>query len=144
MKNLFNKTIGGYALISTFVLSLIGMIIYLISGTTGYLAGLAFNVLPIILTIFSLIICLLLFLFSDKLNKIIEEILLFSLVSLLALSCVLFLYSRIDIAADVWFIPVNYPQAEKHTLVVSIVGVVFYMLSTISTIVAGFSKSLTK
>ena len=132
MKNLFNKTIGGYSLIATFVLSLIGMIIYLISGTTGYL------------TIFSLIICLLLFLFSDKLNKIIEEILLFSLVSLLAISCVLFLYSRIDIAADVWFIPVNYPQAEKQTLVVSIVGVVFYLLSTISTIVAGFSRSLTK
>ena len=63
---------------------------------------------------------------------------------MLALSCVLFLYSRIDIAADVWFIPVNYPQAEKHTLVVSIVGVVFYLLSTISTIVAGFYKSLTK
>ena len=44
-----------------------------------------------------------------------------------------------SLAADVYFIPVNYPQAEETALHLSIVGIVLYLASIIIMIVEALS-----
>lgn len=144
MKLLLNKTVGGYAVLAACVTGLIGLIFYIVTSTTGYLAGLPFSALPIVLTLLAIAIGGVLFLIPEKLNRILEEVLLVALILLLIASCLLFFNARVDLAADVYFIPVNYPAAEETALNVSIVGVVFYFLAIISTIVAGFCDKLIK
>ena len=43
---------------------------------------------------------------------------------------------RKTLAADVYFIPVNYPQAEADALYLGIVGVAFYIVSIITLVVS--------
>ena len=50
-----------------------------------------------------------------------------------------FVLNRVDPAADIWFIPVNYPDAEKTSLYISCVGIAFYCISFIFTTVKAFS-----
>lgn len=144
MKVLTNKTIGGYALLISALCSLIGLIFYIVTSTTGYLAGSRFDVLPIVFSIIALAIGIVLFIIPEKLNRITQEILLFALLLLLIASALLFLQSRVELAADVWFIPVNYPASEETALNISIVGVVFYILAVVATIVTGFFDRIIK
>lgn len=67
---------------------------------------------------------------------------LFVAVVLNAVSVCLFVVSRIQIIADVWFIPVNYPETEGTALSISLAGIVFYLISIAATCVAGFAKKL--
>lgn len=125
------QTAGSYCLLSSIGLALIGFIIFVINSTTGYLAGSAINLGTLILSIIAIVFCTLLYIFKDSTEKYDTLI---SIVIGIFLSCAvcLFIYSRINLAADVWFIPVNYPEAEETSLMVSIVGVAFYILSIIT------------
>lgn len=46
---------------------------------------------------------------------------------------------RVSLAADVYFIPVNYPASEATALHISIVGAVCYLVGIVTLIVEGFS-----
>ena len=51
-----------------------------------------------------------------------------------------FVLGRVSLAADVYFIPVNYPASEAEALHISIAGVVLYIVSDILLIVTAFMK----
>ena len=51
----------------------------------------------------------------------------------------MFVLNRLEPAADVWFIPVNYPAAEKTSLVLSCVGLAMYCIAYIATTVKAFT-----
>ena len=125
------QTVGSICLLTSIILALIGFIIFVINSTTGYLAGSQINLGTLILSIVALVFGTLLFLFKDSTEKY-DTLISIVIGLLLSISVCLFIYSRINLAADVWFIPVNYPDAEETALWVSIVGVVFYILSIIS------------
>lgn len=59
---------------------------------------------------------------------------------MLLVSFYFFVMGRVKLAADVYFIPVNYPVAEAQALYISLVGVVFYLISLVMLITAGFRE----
>lgn len=50
-----------------------------------------------------------------------------------------FVLNRVDPAADIWFIPVNYPAAEKTSLFISCAGIACYCAAFIAALIKAFS-----
>ena len=50
-----------------------------------------------------------------------------------------FAMARVDLAADVWFIPVNLPEGESTALYSSLAGVALYLISFVTVTVKAFS-----
>lgn len=135
-------TKAGYMTCVAIITALAGMILYIITSTTGYLAGTAMNPLPIIFTLVAMLLACVLVGAANKLNPLLVDLLVFVSASFIIASFALFLLERISLAADVYFIPVNYPLAEEVALNISIVGFVCYVISIISMIVVGFSDKV--
>jgi len=133
----------GWVLCGSIVFSLVGLIIYIVTSTVGYLDGQSFSVLPIIFTILFIAGGSILFIIPEKLGKFkgLVEILMGALISV---SICWFILNRVDLAADVYFIPVNYPEAEETALSTSIVGMVFYLISIVGLVVVSFTSKTTK
>jgi hypothetical protein len=144
MKFFKNQTVGGYLVDAATLLSFLGVIFYIITGTSGFLAGNAVDPWPIILSLLGVAIGVVLFLFAPKLPSWAIDVLLGALLIALSASFCLFIYDRLTLFADVWFIPVNYPAAEKTWLGVSLIGIIFQIMSVIALIVAGFMDKLVK
>ena len=60
-------------------------------------------------------------------------------VALLCVSFGIFLLARVPLAADVYFIPVNYPAAEETALMISFVGLALYLIAIIALVVEAFA-----
>lgn len=117
------------------ILALVGFIIYLVNSTTGYLSGSQLNNWIVVLSIIAIILGLLLFVFRNSMEGY-ESIVMIVIGVLLAVSVCLFIDERKSLAADVYFIPVNFPQSEADALNVAIVGVAFYIVSIITLVIS--------
>lgn len=120
------------------VLSLVGLIIYIVSATTGFLAGQDVNALPIVFSILAILIDAVIMVKGDSLGGLIKGVLMIAVAALLAVIFAQFILARLTVFADVWFIPVNYPAAEGTALTASMTGIIFYILSFVAVAVAGF------
>ncbi|HIU70372.1 MAG TPA: hypothetical protein IAC60_02140 [Candidatus Enterosoma merdigallinarum] len=127
-----------YVVLGSAVVLLIAFIIAVVSGTTGYMAGKAVNGLIVAFSLIALIILAALPFVSSKIGKIPTDILLVAAGALIAVTTCVLIWDRVTLAADVWFIPVNYPEAEEAALNVSIVGAVFYLISFVGVCVSSF------
>lgn len=125
-----------FSLVSSFLV-LIGLIIYLVNSTTGYMAGQKIDPWIIVTSIFALILSALPIFVGDKI-KWLNPVIAIVDGLLISLAICLFVLSRTQIAADIWFIPVNSPKAEADALYTSLVGVIFYILALISVAVYFF------
>lgn len=141
--NLIKKqNVFGWITIAAAVFALIGMIIYIVTSTTGFMAGEEINGLLIVFTLVAVLALLVAALMSDRLDDRVVGGILFVSVVLLAVGFCLFINARVQLFADVYFIPVNYPEGEGTALNISIVGYVFYVLALVGTIVAGFAEKI--
>ena len=120
--------------------ALVGMIIYIVTSVTGYLATSAMNPLPVICTVAATIIAAVAAVQEEKIPSVPYDILLVGISVLLLISFYCFILGRVSLAADVYFIPVNYPASEATALHISIVGAVFYLIADIILIVTTFTK----
>ena len=120
--------------------ALVGMIIYIITSVTGYLAASAVNPWPIIGTVLCMVLLWAAAFMSEELTPVSLDLMTAAGFVMLLVSFYFFVMSRVSLAADVYFIPVNYPQAEATALHISIVGVVFYLLALLALITEGFRK----
>lgn len=120
--------------------ALVGMIIYIVTSVTGYLATSAMNPLPVICTVAAIIIAAVAAVQEEKIPSVPYDILLVGISVLLLISFYCFILGRVSLAADVYFIPVNYPASEATALHISIVGAVFYLIADIIIIVTTFTK----
>lgn len=117
----------------------IGLAVYGYTSLTGYLAASATSTLPVALTLAALV-CLALRQFAgDKMPAILSDVLLVAADVCLIGSFAVFVLARVSLAADVYFIPVNYPASEATALHISIVGAVCYLVGIVTLIVEGFS-----
>ncbi|WP_455616474.1 sodium:proton antiporter [Eisenbergiella sp.] len=137
MKNMLNKKTGSL-LIAT-IAALAGMIVYIITSVTGYLAASAFNPWPIVCTAASIILLAVIIFLNRRLQAGITDVLVILASILLLVSFYFFVLSRVQLAADVYFIPVNYPASEASALHISIVGVALYLIADIAVITAAFA-----
>ncbi len=138
------QSVFGWITFAAAVLSLVGLIIFIVSGTTGFMAGQPISALTIVFTIIAILGLGTLFAISEKIDKRIVGGILFVLVVLLAVAMCMFIMDRLQLFADVYFIPVNHPKIEDAALSATIAGIVFYILAIIGTIVVGFSGKLNK
>ena len=120
--------------------ALVGMIIFFVISVTGYLATSAMNPLPVICTVAAIIIAAVAAVQEKKIPSVPYDILLVGISVLLLISFYCFILGRVSLAADVYFIPVNYPASEATALHISIVGAVFYLIADIILIVTTFTK----
>ena len=117
----------------------IGLAVYGYTSLTGYLAASATSTLPVALTLAALV-CLALRQFAgDKMPAVLSDVLLVAAEVCLIGSFAVFVLARVSLAADVYFIPVNYPASEATALHISIVGAVCYLVGIVALIVEGFS-----
>ncbi len=128
-------TASGIIYLVSIVLALAGFIVYLVNSTNGYLAGTKLNGWIISLSVIAIVLGFLLFIFRNSMEGY-ESIVMIVIGVLLAVSVCLFIDERKSLAADVYFIPVNYPAAEADALNVGIVGVAFYIVSIITLVVS--------
>ncbi len=138
------QNVFGWAAIVSAVLSLVALIIYIASSATGYLAGQSINPLPIVLTILGIALLAAAVAGAGKADKRLIGIVLFAACVLLTVSLCVCINERVQLFADVYFIPVNYPAGEGSTLNFSIVGIVFYVVAILGTVVSGFGEQLNK
>lgn len=118
--------------------AIVGVIFYNITAYTGFLAGSATNMMPTLLTV--VVLCIVGIYFKSNKASTVSDIMVVAMVVLYAVILAVFVLERVSLMADVYFIPVNYPPAEKVALNLSFVGLIFYMISTISSIVVAFKR----
>ena len=120
--------------------ALIGLVIYLVNSTTGYMAGQGLNALVIVLSVAAMVALAVRVFAGDRLPEVLDDVLLIGSEALLLVSFAQFVLERVRLAADIYFIPVNYPASEATALHISIVGAVFYLIADIIMIVTTFTK----
>lgn len=126
------------------VCSLVGLAIYLASSMTGYLAGKGLSAIVIVCTLLAWV-CLAPVEPArlDGEQSTVASIRSLAAEVLLLIAFAVFAMSRVRLAADVYFIPVNYPPSEQTALNWSIVGVVGYAVAIVAVIVRFCGKPRT-
>lgn len=122
------------------IAALAGMVIYIVTSVTGYLAASAANPWPIVCTIAAIVLFVAGILTTDKLSVVAHDVMTAGGFVLLLVSFYFFIMARVSLAADVYFIPVNYPASEATALHISVVGVVCYLVAAIILIARAFAK----
>ena len=117
-----------------------GMVIYLVTSMTGYLASSAVNPWPVVCTVAAVVMLVVSAGMGSKMTAVRGDILVMAASVLLLVSFYYFVLARVQLAADVYFIPVNYPASEATALHISVAGAVLYLLADIAVIVKAFSK----
>ena len=98
------------------------------------------NPMPVICTIAAIVVTGVVAEGEEKLNVVVYDVLIVLINILLLVSFYWFILGRVSLAADVYFIPVNYPASEADALHISIVGAAFYLVADIVMIVTAFTK----
>lgn len=119
------------------VATLIGLAIYLITSMTGYLATAPVDMRPLAASIAALV--LMAALAKVKLPPVARDLCTIAAGALVIVSFSLFALGRVGLAADVYFIPVNYPPAEATALHLSIAGLVFDLIAILLMIAEAFT-----
>ena len=117
-----------------------GMVIYLVTSMTGYLASSAVNPWPVVCTVAAVVMLVVSAGMGSKMTAVMGDILVMAASVLLLVSFYYFVLARVQLAADVYFIPVNYPASEATALHISVAGAVLYLLADLAVIVKAFSK----
>lgn len=118
------------------VCSLVGLAIYLASSMTGYLAGKGLSAVVIVCTLLAWV-CLapVELVRLDGEQSAVASIRSLAGEVLLLIAFAVFAMSRVRLAADVYFIPVNYPPSEQTALNWSILAVAGYAVAIVAVIV---------
>lgn len=139
MKTMKQQGRAPVLMLTSAALSAVGLIVYLVNTTTGYMAGRGLNVTVVVATAIA-VIALAADAFSmDKFsNMAIDGIMVIASV-LQIVGFLLFVLDRVSIIADVYFLPVNYPASEGAALNMAMVGFVLYIIAIVLTVAAAFT-----
>ena len=124
-----NQSAAAWVSIFAGVMAIVGLIIYIVNSTTGYLGSTQMNALPVVFTILAVLLI---------------AAMVAAVIVLLAVSVSVFVSTRTDVAGDQWFIPGMDTPEKGACLNGSIVGVVFYGISMLAVIVSAFMGNFTK
>jgi hypothetical protein len=119
--------------------TLIGLVIYLVNSTTGYMAGQGLNALVIGLSVVAMVALAVRVFAGDRLPEVLNDVLLVGSEVLLLVSFAQFVLERVRLAADIYFIPVNYPASEQTSLNVALIGVACYLVAIVLLVAKAFT-----
>lgn len=135
--------IFGWILCVSAVIALVGVIVYVVNTTTGYIAGTPVNALVVLLPVLVIACAVVLFLKPDLVNDTLTGIVTFVLAVLMAVATILFIVERVEVVGDM-LNPVNHPDSQVTAVTWSIVGIVLYFVSFLGTAVTTLSNRLAK
>lgn len=133
-----SKKKGSLLIVIAALAALIGLVIYVVSSYTGYLATSTADMRPIVFSVLALVLLVVLYKMGGKLPNLCYTVILWAAAVLVIASFGYFAMFRVSLAADVYFIPVNYPAAEEIALKISIGGIAGYVVSILMLILEGF------
>ena len=139
-----NQSAAAWVSIFAGVMAIVGLIIYIVNSTTGYLGRTQMNALPVVCTIVAVLLIAAMVAAGNKASHWVSYIILLAVIVLLAVSVSVFVSTRTDVAGDQWFIPGMDTPEKGACLNGSIVGVVFYGISMLAVIVSAFMGNFTK
>lgn len=132
------------------VCAFVALVVVLISGATGYLAGNALNYVAICSSVVALVaIAADAWLrartrskkHKEKLSsRVLSDVLLLVAVAALSTGLAGLIIERVPLAADIYFIPVNHPAAEGVAMNMTFVAVAFYAVAIIFLIAEAFAQ----
>ena len=138
-----NKTKDAAGLLwAAAITGLWGLAVYLYTSCTGYLASSSVSLAPALCAGAGAAALAAAALGRAKLPAVAVDLLTMAGTVLLIAGFAFFALLRVSLAADVYFIPVNYPAAEETALHISIVGLVLELVGIVCGIAAAFSKDL--
>lgn len=129
---------GSILIILAALTTLVGLVIYVVSSYTGYLATSKVDMRPIFFSVIALALLGVLYVMGGRLPGIGYAAVLWAAAAMVIASFACFAMFRVSLAADVYFIPVNYPEAEEIALKISIGGIAGYAASILMLILEGF------
>ena len=129
---------GSILIVLAALAALIGLVIYVVSSYTGYLATATVDMRPIFFSVIALALLVVLYAMGGRLPGLFYTAILWAAAVLVIASFGYFAMFRVSLAADVYFIPVNYPEAEEIALKISIGGIAGYAASILMLILEGF------
>ena len=103
--------------------------VYLVNSTTGYMAGQGLSALVIALSVVAIVALAARAFAGNRLPAVLNDVLLIGAEVLLLVSFAQFVLERVRLAADIYFIPVNYPASEQTSLNVALIGVACYLVA---------------
>lgn len=117
----------------------IGLVVYIVNSTTGYMAGQGMSVPLIALSVVAVIALVFRTVARNRLPAVLADVLLIISEVMLLASFAQFILARVRLAADIYFIPVNYPASEQASLNVALIGVGCYFVAVIALVVESFT-----
>ena len=133
-----SKKKGSVLIIIAALAALVGLVVYLVSSYTGYLATSAVDMKPIIFSVIALVLLAAIYMMGGKLSGLYADVMLWAAAVLVIASFAYFALARVSLAADIYFIPVNYPAAEETAFNISLAGIIGYAVSILFLILEGF------
>ena len=125
------------------VLALVGVVVYIVNSSVGYLAGTGMNTLTVLLPLIVIACSLVLIFVPNIINDTITGIITFLLSVGMGYAVVTFVVARIDLIADL-LNPVNHPANEYTAFTWTCVGLVLYVLAFLGTLIATMGTRLAK
>lgn len=119
--------------------TLIGLMVYLVNSTTGYMAGQGLSALVIALSVVAIVALAARAFAGNRLPAVLNDVLLIGAEVLLLVSFAQFVLERVRLATDIYFIPVNYPASEQTSLNVALIGVACYLVAILLLVVKAFT-----
>lgn len=141
-KFLFKQGVSGFVLLVSVVFSIIGILLYTISSTQGYLHGTAFNKMPIALPLIAAVLTIAIILVGNKFQRLVPYI---SIIigDLIVITMCRFAIARIEIIQTL-LIPNEHPTALYTAVYQSAAGMAFFGLSILAIAVAAFIGDFAK
>ncbi|MSS12663.1 hypothetical protein [Bifidobacterium tsurumiense] len=118
----------------------VGTILYVVTSATGYLAGQGVSVIAVSSGIIGILVVMMTVFLDTRLQQWALDAMLLASEILFIVGFAYFVMQRVRLAADIYFIPVNYPQAEQVALNISLIGVACYFVAIVALIVRAFSR----
>lgn len=131
-------SISAWISLGAAIVALIAMILYVDNSTTGVMQGVPLVTLPIWFSVIAMLLLLALFAIGDRLPAWVASLMMLVAVVFLTVCICSLINNRTDIAGDQWFIPGMDTPEKGACLNGAITCVVFYGISILAVIVAGF------
>lgn len=138
------QSIAAWLVLGAAVFALIALIIYSVNSTTGVMQSVELDVEPIIYSVLAIVLLAGIIAANGKVPQWVISAAMVVIVVFLSLSIGDFIYNRTDVAGNQWFIPDLDTPEQGACLSQAIVGVVFYVLSIITLIVAAIMGKFDK
>lgn len=117
----------------------IALAVYWVTSTTGYLSGQGVNAAVLACGAIAVIALVAKTALDARLTgvagAVLADLLVVGSEVLMIVAFAFFVLERVRLAADIYFIPVNYPVAEETALNISLVGVVCYLVAIVALII---------